>query len=267
MSRRDPSVAGVFYPEDPSILRAQVEQFLVEPSHQKALAIIVPHAGYRYSGSVAGVTYSKVDIPEKVVLLSFHHRGRGESISIWPTGTWKSPLGGVSIDGDLAERIKEGVPEASFDEEGHLDEHSAEVQIPFLQVLRPDVQIVPVAINLHMQSTESIARFGESLSQIPKEELVICSTDLNHYADHDRTVELDNAVIEPMTRLDHEGLVSAIRTHGVSMCGVAPTIATLSYAKSCGADRATVIAHRTSAETGGDRDRCVGYVGMTICGN
>ena len=92
-------------------------------------------------------------------------------------------------------------------------------------------------------------------------------TDLNHYADHDRTVELDNAVIEPMTRLDHEGLVSAIRTHGVSMCGVAPTIATLSYAKSCGADRATVIAHRTSAETGGDRDRCVGYVGMTICGN
>ncbi len=267
MNRRDPSVAGVFYPNDPSTLRAQVEQFLVEPSRRKALAIIVPHAGYRYSGSVAGDTYSSVEIPEKVVLLSFHHRGRGESISIWPSGCWKSPLGEVFIDEDLALEIKEGFPGTSFDEEGHLDEHSAEVQIPFLQVLRSDIQIVPVAINLHTQSTESIARFGESLSKILKEELVICSTDLNHYADHDRTVELDKAVIEPMTRLDHEGLVSAIRTHGVSMCGVAPTIATLSYAKSCGADRATVIAHRTSAETGGDRDRCVGYVGMTICGN
>lgn len=267
MSVRKPSVAGTFYPGDPGDLRRDVRNRLREGKREPAFAVVVPHAGYRYSGDVAGETFSRVAIPPTIVLLCFHHRGRGRPISIWAEGSWETPLGKLAVDGDLASRIRAGCPGSDFDEEGHRDEHSGEVQVPFLQVLRPDVRIVPIAVNLRLEEAEEIAEFGRALARVLKGELVVCSTDLNHYADHDRTVRLDEAVIEPMTRLDHEGLVAAIRREGVSMCGYAPTIATLAYAKARGAVAGTVVEHRTSGETGGDRDRCVGYVGMTICGN
>ncbi len=240
---------------------------MVESRRRPVLAAIVPHAGYRYSGGVAGETYSRVEIPPEIVLLCFHHRGWGKAISIWPDGAWESPLGEVPVSQELASRIREGCPGADYDEEGHRDEHSGEVQIPFLQVFRPDVRIAPVAVNLPLEASEEIADFGRSLAGVLKEELVICSTDLNHYADHDRTVELDNTVIEPMKRLDGAGMAFAIRSHGVSMCGYAPTIATLAYAKARGAIKGDVVAHQTSGDTGGARTRCVGDVGMTICGN
>lgn len=264
MSVRTPSAAGTFYPRRPQELREAVESCLSEHEHAEALAAVVPHAGYRYSGPVAGAVYARVSIPRDVVLLAFHHRGAGAPVAVWTEGSWTTPLGEVPVNADLAKRIAGSCPGAVADERGHLEEHSAEVQLPFLQVLRPDVRVVPVALSVGLEDAAALAVFGRSLARVISEELVVCSTDLNHYADHEKTMEQDRRVIEPMERLDEQGLVGAIREHRVSMCGFAPAIATIAYAKARGAKRAVTVAHRTSGDATGERERCVGYVGMIV---
>ena len=267
MTLRPPSVAGTFYPGRPRELRSAIESYWKPAQGSAALAVIVPHAGYRYSGPVAGAAYSAVSVPRDVVLLCFHHRGRGAPFAIWPPGAWATPLGEVPVQEALARRIREAFPLASFDEEGHRDEHSGEVQLPFLQVARPDVRIVPVALSVGLSAAKELADFGRALAGVLRDELVVCSTDLNHYEDQETTLAKDRKVIEPMEALDDRGLTRAIVEEDVSMCGFAPAIATLAYAKARGARRGETLVHQTSGDTGGDYDRCVGYVGMRICGN
>lgn len=267
MTLRSPSVAGTFYPKSAPVLRSEVEACLAKGPNVPALAIIVPHAGYRYSGRVAGDVYGSVAVPRDVVILAFHHRGRGARLAVWPKGSWLTPLGEVPVNEELAARIVSGCPGATFDEEGFLEEHSAEVQVPFLQVARPDVQIAAVSLSVWLEDAATLDGFGRALSKVLRDELVVASTDLNHEDDHETTLAKDAKVIEAMERLDGAGVARAIVDHEVRMCGFAPTIAALAYAKARGASRGEVIAHRTSAETSGDYERCVGYLGMRICGS
>ncbi|MBI2898634.1 MAG: AmmeMemoRadiSam system protein B [Planctomycetes bacterium] len=266
MSLRSPAVAGSFYPKRAQELRREVEGFVTGSPRVRALAVVAPHAGYRYSGPTAGAAYSAVEVPQDVVILAFNHGMRGAPIAVWPEGGWTTPLGEAPVNADLARRIRDGCPGAEFDEAGHIGEHSAEVQVPFLQVARPDVRIVPVALSLDIDRVEELEAFGRALAAMLRDELVVCSTDLNHYEDEETTLARDRKVIEPMERLDARGLVRAIAEHGVTMCGFAPAIATLAYARARGATRAETIDHRTSAAASGDRERCVGYVGMVIRG-
>lgn len=271
MSLRMPSVAGTFYPDAPGALQRAIDGALAGVTERaRALAIIVPHAGYMYSGKVAGAAYSRVEIPQDVVLLCFNHRGEGKPFAIWREGAWQTPIGDVPVSSGLALRIKEAFLPADFDESGHLEEHSGEVQVPFLQRLRPGVRIAPVALSVGLddRSFEQLCAFGKALAGIPGEFLVVASTDLNHYEDQKTTLEKDQQVISAIERLDEAALREAILRREVSMCGYAPTIAAMAYAKAKGAREAKTVMHATSGDASGEYDRVVGYAGMIIpCGN
>jgi AmmeMemoRadiSam system protein B len=266
MSVRSPSVAGTFYPSRADELRRAVDETLPKVPKERALAIVVPHAGYAYSGKVAGAVYGRVEIPQDVVILCFNHRGAGSDYAVWRDGVWITPLGRAPVQTELAVAIKEAFLPADFDETGHLEEHSGEVQLPFLQRLRPDLRIVPVALSVGLddRTLRQLQAFGQALAGLKGEFLVVASTDLNHYENQAKTVEKDKAVIAAIEALDGEALRRTIVERHVSMCGYAPTIAALAYAKAKGAERARTILHATSGEASGDYDRVVGYVGMII---
>lgn len=267
MTTRAPAVAGSFYPGNAVDLRREVEAACpLAPRVEDAWAVVVPHAGYLYSGAVAGAVYARVRIPRDVVLLCFHHGGRGADVAVWPSGAWRTPLGDVPIAEELAAAILERCPGATSDSAGHLDEHSGEVQVPFLQVRRPDVRLVPVALSTG--DFEVLRAFGTALASVPGDYLVVASTDLNHYEDQETTLRKDADVIRALERLDAEGVREAVFRRGVSMCGYAPAAALCAYAKAKGASRAVTVKHATSGDVSGDYDRVVGYVGMIVpCGN
>jgi AmmeMemoRadiSam system protein B len=268
MPLRPPAVAGTFYPGQAETLRRELDGLIPASPKSKALAVIVPHAGYVYSGRVAGAVYARVDIPRDVVLLCFNHRGRGRDYGVWAEGAWRTPLGDVPVNAELALRIKNAYKDADFDQAGFLDEHSGEVQLPFLQKLRPDLRLVPVALSVGLDSVAGLCDFGRALAKLDGDFLVVASTDLNHYEDQQTTLNKDNTVIRAIEALDETALVSAIRNNEVSMCGYAPVIATIAYAKARGAAGAMTVIHATSGDVSGDYDRVVGYAGMIIpCGN
>ncbi|HLY10527.1 MAG TPA: AmmeMemoRadiSam system protein B [Planctomycetota bacterium] len=269
MPLRPPAVAGTFYPGQAETLRRELDGLIpAAATKSKALAVVVPHAGYVYSGRVAGAVFARVEVPRDVVLLCFNHRGLGPGFGIWPDGAWRTPLGDAPVNAELARRIRAAYPGAAEDESGFLDEHSGEVQVPFLQRVRPDLRLVPVALSVGLGSASALRDFGRTLATVDGDFLVVASTDLNHYEDQETTLAKDQAVIAAIEGLDARGLESAIRTHDVSMCGFAPTIAAIAYAKAKGAAAATTVLHATSGDVSGDYDRVVGYAGMIIpCGN
>jgi MEMO1 family protein len=266
MTVRVPAVAGSFYSDQAETLRRELDGLIPAARKERAVAAIAPHAGYGFSGRVAGAVYGRVDVPRDVVILCFNHHGAGSDFAVWPEGAWRTPLGDAPVNEVLARAIKEAFLPADFDESGHLDEHSGEVQVPFLQRVRPDVRIVPVALSLgnDEKSVAQIRAFGKALAGVAGEFLVVASTDLNHYEDQETTVKKDEAVIEAIGALDEAALVETIRTRQVSMCGFAPTIAAIAYAKAKGATKASTVAHATSGDVSGDYGRVVGYVGMVI---
>jgi AmmeMemoRadiSam system protein B len=270
MSLRAPVVAGMFYPGRPDELRRAVAEALPPLRRERALAVLVPHAGYVYSGKVAAAAFGRVEVPADVVLLCFNHRGRGEDFAVWPEGAWRTPLGDVPVNAELVGKLKDAFPRLADDETGHSDEHSGEVQVPFLQVLRPDVRIAPVALSVGPddRSFDALREFGRALASVQAEFLVVASTDLNHYEDQKTTIAKDEVVISAIERLDEEGVQEAVGRKDVSMCGYAPTIAAIAYAKAKGARRAETVLHATSGDVSGDYDKVVGYVGMIFpCGN
>ncbi len=265
MSIRAPYFAGTFYPGERGSLERMIRDCLPSVERKSALAAVVPHAGYIYSGKVAGGVYARLDVPRDVVLLCFHHRGLGSSFAAWSGGPWQTPLGQVEV----AEDLLAAIPGTEPDEAGHRNEHSGEVQIPFLQAVRPDVRVAPVALSGGLASYEGLREFGRNLGSLDREFLVIASTDLNHYEPHDLTLVKDQYVIDAIAALDEDALRRALIDQNVSMCGYAPTIATLCYAKARGARKAELIDHKTSHDAGGEKDRTVGYCGLIVwqCSN
>jgi AmmeMemoRadiSam system protein B len=266
MSVRSPAVAGTFYPGGAEALRRELDALIPALPRSPAAAVVVPHAGYAYSGRVAGAVYGRIEVPRNVVLLCFNHHGAGSRFAVWPAGSWRTPLGDAPIHAELAGAIRDAFPLAEFDESGHMGEHSGEVQVPFLQRIRADVRIAPVALSVGYddRSVAQLGAFGEALAGVREEFLVVASTDLNHYEDQRTTVEKDQRVIQAIEALDAQALVRTIRTQEVSMCGFAPTLAAIAYSKAKGARNARTVVHATSGDVSGDYDRVVGYVGMVI---
>ncbi len=266
MTVRLPAVAGSFYPGQADKLCGDLDALIPAARKERALALIAPHAGYVYSGRVAGAAYGRVEIPRDVVILCFNHHGAGSDFAVWPDGAWRTPLGDAPVNAELARAIKDAFLPADFDEAGHQDEHSGEVQVPFLQRLRPDVRIAPVALSVGHddKSVGQLQAFGRALAGVAGDFLVVASTDLNHYEDQASTVAKDEAAIRALEALDEAALLREVRAREISMCGVAPTVATIAYAKARGATKARTVAHATSGDVSGEYDRVVGYVGMVI---
>jgi AmmeMemoRadiSam system protein B len=268
---RSPAVAGMFYDARPDRLERTVREMLssadsMEPASRRRAAI-VPHAGYVYSGPVAGAVYSATVIPGIAMILCPNHTGRGAPLALDPSSAWRTPLGDVPVDRRLSERMLALCPSLEEDAEAHRREHSLEVQLPFLQVLRPDVRIVPVCIG--EPSLGLCREVGTAIATIVSEAgaeppLLLASSDMNHYESREVGRRKDDLALARVTALDAEGLYRTVLTESISMCGFLPATALLFAARASGASAASVIARRDSGDETGDCSSVVGYAGVLV---
>ncbi len=264
---RRPAVAGRFYPADPGKLLQAVCTYLEPVEHRsKAIGIVVPHAGYVYSGHVAGAVYARIDIPSRNIVLCPNHTGFGAPMSIMKSGEWETPLGRITIDTELCEALLAADPNLEDDTEAHRSEHALEVQIPFLQHASPDARFVPITIGTgHWHKLESLGRaIAEVLRRSDQQTLIIASSDMNHYESDALTRVKDRKAIEEMLALNPKGLFDVVRRENISMCGYGPAVAMLTAAKALGATRGELVKYATSGDVSEDLDYVVGYAGLII---
>jgi AmmeMemoRadiSam system protein B len=272
---RLPAVAGRFYPANTNELAAAVRRMIaprigsatsLTASDEKisVAACLVPHAGYMYSGAVAGEVLGGIALPKKILILGVRHFPRGESAAILSSGTWRTPLGDAPIDTELATALRDACPLLREDSVAHSQEHSLEVQIPFLQVLAPEFSFVPVALGT--LRFDDLVRVGEAVARIlsaAKERVLLLATsDLNHYEDDATTRVKDAKAVEKLLALDARGLFDVCRTEKISMCGLGPAVATITALRGMGVTNGELIRYATSADVSGDTTSVVGYAGI-----
>jgi AmmeMemoRadiSam system protein B len=266
---RLPAVAGRFYPDDPAELRNSLDSFLATETKTKkarALACLVPHAGYIYSGRVAGEVYQRMEIPSRVILLGPRHYPRGAPMAILSQDAWQTPLGLAPIDAPLAEKIARACPLLREDSVAHSAEHSLEVQLPFLQRLAPSFAFVPIVMaSVPFAHLEALGRaLAKVIRAEPEPILIVASSDMNHYEPDDVTRVKDGKAIERILALEPRELFDTVRNEHISMCGYGATVAMLIAARALGATRAELVRYATSGEVNGDMRGVVGYAGMII---
>jgi AmmeMemoRadiSam system protein B len=266
---RRPAVAGRFYPGDPKALHKEVDAYLSQLSPQKtihALGCIAPHAGYVYSGHVAGAVFGALDIPELCIVMCPNHTGMGRPLAIMSEGTWETPLGDVSIDAEFAANLKSRCALLHEDSAAHRNEHAIEVELPFLQVLQPKLRFVPIALGTgQFEALENLGlALADAIGAQTQPILIVASSDMNHYESDAVTRIKDHSAIEPIVRLDARGLYDAVTQQNVSMCGFGPAVAMLTAVKKLGATSAELVKYATSGDISGDRDAVVGYAGIVI---
>jgi AmmeMemoRadiSam system protein B len=266
---RPPAVSGRFYPSDEKKLVLEIEQYTASTNKNKracARGCVVPHAGYMYSGHVAGAVYSAIEIPSRCILLGPRHFPGGEAMAIISEGSWRTPFGDAQIDSELAEELKRACPPLREDCVAHEREHSLEVQIPFLQQLAKNLRFVPVV--LVTQRYADLESLGHAVAQViaahSEPMLLIASTDMNHYENDAITRVKDQKAIERILALDPRGLYDTVRSQEITMCGYAATVAMLVAMRDLGAKDAKVVRYATSGDITGDRDEVVGYAGIVI---
>ncbi len=264
---RHPAVAGQFYPRNPDKLRAEVKSF-TETNTQPiaAFGCVAPHAGYMYSGHVAGAVYARLELPETFIIMCPNHTGMGTPLSIVSEGEWETPLGNAAIDLDLASQLKSRCSRLSEDASAHRYEHAVEVQLPFLQSRLDHFKFVPIAVGTsRFEALQALGRaIGEAILSSGKRALIIASSDMNHYESDSITRRKDAQAIERMLALDARGLYEVVTTENVSMCGYGPAVAMLTATKILGAKSAELIKYATSGDISGDRDAVVGYAGIAV---
>jgi len=265
---RMPAVAGRFYPRRPDVLRREVEQFTSIGAAARASAIgcIAPHAGYMYSGHVAGAVYARLEVPEHVVVLCPNHTGMGHPLAVLTQETWQTPLGDVAADVELGVALLQRFPAAREDSAAHRAEHAIEVQLPFLQVRKQKLSLVPIAVGT--SDYDQLRGLGEALADVilahGGKVLIIASSDMNHYEPDALTRVKDRKAIDRVLALDPRGLWEVVRNEDISMCGFGPSVAMLTAAKQLGAQSATLVKYATSGDISGDRDSVVGYAGIIV---
>lgn len=260
----------MFYPGSPTELQKTVESFLLEASSpEPVIGVVSPHAGYVYSGPTAGAVLSHVEVPESVVILAPNHTGRGSAYggaSIISRGAFVTPLGEVPIVESLADGLKNRSGLIREDPAAHEKEHSLEVQLPFLQVIRKNVSIVPMVTNY--DSFSPAKDVGEALAgaikEYPGKTLILASSDMTHYQSRSVASRLDKMAIECIEKLDPEGLLKVTKEKNITMCGRAPVATMLVAAKLLGAEAATVIDYSDSGDASGDTNQVVGYAGIVV---
>lgn len=295
MSARRPAVAGAFYPANAERLRGMVTRQLTEAGQwppvpgtlRRPLGLLVPHAGLEYSGVVAAAAWRLLaadgpDAPRMtVVILGTNHRAAWlDGIGVWDHGAWAGPLGEVAVDDDLAAAIVGLGPPFVVDRDAHRDEHSIEVQLPFLQAVVPRARIVPLAVSAGTgrAAIEAGVRLGRLVARHREAGTAIVlaiSSDMAHYPTSGDAERVTVALLAPILGLDAAGLAAdeaalrmqAARGQGLAglacgMCGIEPTVTGLEALRASGARSGTALAQATSADAGGPRDRTVGYLAV-----
>lgn len=264
---RPAAVAGRFYPSNPRQLEKQVDEFTASTGAKtSARGCIVPHAGYIYSGHVAGAVYSSLNLPSRFILLGPRHYPQGERLAMLSEGTWETPIGAVPIDSALAAELRNAFPLLREDSVAHAPEHSLEVQLPFLMRLISDFAFAPVLIGTdRFDLLEALGRAVASVVRAHSEAImVIASSDMNHRESDAITRVKDHKAIDAILALDARRLYDTVRRESISMCGYGPAVAMLIAARELGATQASLVRYATSAEVNGDVDDVVGYAGITV---
>lgn len=266
---RLPAVAGRFYPDQPDRLAEQVASYCVAPAasaRRKALACVVPHAGYRFSGHVAGAVYARLELARHFLLLGPRHYPRGEAQAILSEGSWQTPLGRAEIDTALATELKRACSALVEDEVAHRDEHALEVQLPFLQALAGDFRFVPIALGT--RDYGALESLGQAIAAVlalrAEPVLIVASSDMNHYESDEITRRKDRAALDRVQALDPWGLYDVVRREAITMCGVGATISMLTAARLLGARQVELVRYATSGDINGDYREVVGYAGCII---
>jgi AmmeMemoRadiSam system protein B len=264
---RTPAVAGQFYEGSKAGLHSQVEKYVeADAEKEEVKAVLSPHAGLMYSGSVAGAVYSRIKFPQTFILLGPNHTGMGPRISMVSKGIWEIPTAALSIDEGLAASIAENCPSVTSDTMAHRYEHSLEVQLPFIAHFSTDVKIVP--INVMQATVDELVSIGEGIAEAVKGAgypvVVVASSDMSHFIPEELAREKDRLAIDKVLALDARGLFSTVIDNNISMCGFMPTTMMLSAAKALGATEAKLVKYTTSAEVSGDYRSVVGYAGVLV---
>ena len=266
-TKREPAYAGQFYPADPETLRRTIQSFCREEgSHLEAKAVVVPHAGYVYSGSVTGKVLSAVRLPQRIILLGPNHTGWGEALSLAPENSWKTPIGTVPIDSEMNRKLLELCPELREDSDAHLKEHSLEVQLPFLQMLQPDCRFSAICIGTAEYTIlESLGHaMAEAVRSLSEPVLLLSSSDMTHYESADSAARKDKLAIDCILRIDPRGLYDTIIENNISMCGFGPTVSILTSCLDLGSAEGHLIDYTNSGGASGDFGSVVAYAGIII---
>ena len=264
---RNPVVSGQFYPESPDQLRAMIEGFVDEKAVKvEVIGLVSPHAGYIYSGPVAGAVISKIRFKDTFIIMGPNHTGSGKPLSIMTKGVWKTPLGEVEIDSELGKQILATSSYLEEDRGAHLYEHSIEVQIPFLQYFKRDIKIVPIMLAYATGATykEIGKELAKAIKDLNKEVVIIASSDMTHYEPQESAQRKDTKAIEAILDLNEDELLKRVDELDISMCGYAPTVSLISAAKELGATGAELVRYQTSGDIIGDYSSVVGYAGIII---
>jgi len=268
---RRPAVAGRFYPDDPDDLRAEALAYLSQAGGTnrppvRALGCIAPHAGYMYSGHVAGAVFARVEVPQRCIVMCPNHTGVGRALAIMSEGAWQTPLGEVAIDAQLAAALKDRFPALQEDSAAHRAEHAAEVELPFLLLRQPGLRFVPIALGTGQ--FEVLEQLGIALADVIAAQndqvLIVASSDMNHYEPDAVTRAKDHRAIERILSLDPRGLFDVVTQQNSSMCGFGPAVAMLTAARQLGAKTAELVKYATSGDISGDREMVVGYAGIVV---
>ena len=274
---RQPAVAGTFYPDNPDDLKKIIEDCFLEndgvgyiptlnsfEGNDYPINVMVPHAGYQYSGAIASHGYCEIvknGFPEVFIILSPNHTGFGSEISVYNTGEWMTPLGNVEVDSEFCDAIIEFSDIASADFSAHIREHSIEVQLPFLQYFSNDFKIVPIVMGRQnfVTSNDLANAIFESASKLNKSYCVIASTDLSHFNNQEKANKVDGFVLEDIGEMNEFKLFEEVVQYNITMCGYAPVMTAISLSKRSNKSSCDILAYRTSGDVTGDYSSVVGY--------
>ena len=266
---RSPAVAGKFYESSAQALKRQIEAMADKAAVKSAaIACMLPHAGYMYSGRVAVETVSRIKIPDRIILLGPNHTGNGAPFSLMAEGAWDTPLGRVEIDAALAKKILAGSIHLTNDSLAHLYEHSLEVEIPIFQYFKSAFKIVP--ITFMTADTAALIETGKEIAAVIKAAgiedsvLIVASSDMTHFERQQDVAAKDKQAITAILKLDEKQLIEKVRRLDISMCGWAPAVVMIVIAKALGAKSAELLRYETSGDVTGDKTSVVGYAGIRI---
>lgn len=262
---RAPHAAGTFYPSDPAELR-EFCQSRLQSEHPPSTvrAVILPHAGYVYSGKTACRVLASINVPESNFLIGPNHWGRGSDFSLASRGQWQTPLGQISIDSETAAAVLEGCPGIEDDSSAHAEEHSLEVLLPLLQIKNPALKILPLVVGTSnlARAREVAGELGNFFAARPGPMLTVVSSDMSHYEDDAATRKKDRYALDAILNLDDAALARVVREYRITMCGFVPVYMLLLMKDALGLRRAALVDYRTSADATGERDSVVGYAGF-----
>ena len=277
---RNTCVDGMFYPGNPDTLTDTIDDLFssittdnIEEDYRCISSVVVPHAGYVYSGLTAGYAFKKLlydGLAETIVIIGPNHTGIGREISVSTSQKWNTPLGDIDVDVEFVEELEQLDSNVTLDESAHIREHSIEVELPFLQYIaefrEESFKIVPIIIGRQeLNLCENLARsIYEVKDKLERDCIVIASTDLTHYEDSQTAQYQDKKIINSIEELNSRQLIRDIIDYDITMCGYGPTITAMTFAQLQGAYDSRCLHYANSGDAFGDYESVVGYTSAII---